>query len=87
MKDMEIVICAAVKTTDGKIIRGHRHHHCIRAINDIPGAKVNQQAQGFITSRNRYFTREEGLKIQKQAGIKSKNKDGYSHVLFSEDLY
>ena len=87
--DKEIVICAAVKTNTGKIFRGHRHGDCIRAITDRrfePGH--NLEDQGFITSRNRYVTREEGRKIQDEAGIKSMNSEGYMPgTLFSEDLY
>ena len=44
--------------------------------------------QGFITSKNRYVSREEGRKLQDEAGIKSIDKDGYRYnTLFSEDLY
>jgi hypothetical protein len=47
------------------------------------------QAQGFITSKNRYVDRKEAFNIQKLAGIKSVAKDGYdpSKELYSEDLY
>lgn len=85
----EIVICAAVLTTEGEVIRGHRHSNCIHMILDMGGAPVaTPEAQGFITSRNRYVTREEGRKLQDAAGIKSVAKDGYvGNMLFSEDLY
>lgn len=44
--------------------------------------------EGFITSKNRYVSREEGKKLQEKAGIKSADKNGYRHkTLFSEDLY
>ena len=82
----EIVICAAIKYKDGTIIRGHRHGDCAfdcdRPLNkDFKGC-----VQGFITSKNRFVTREEGRKLQDAAGIKS--VDGYrSNTLFSEDLY
>ena len=54
--DREIVICSAVIATDGTIVRGHRHGDCMMAI-DRMGKKVGQE-QGFITSKNRYVSRE-----------------------------
>ena len=86
---MEIVICAAVKTTNGKIIRGHRHSDCFSSIYD---RKLKPEksclAEGFITSKNRFVTRAVGRKLQDKAGIKSADKEGYrDNILFSEDLY
>lgn len=92
----EVVICAAVKSTTGVIVRGHRHGDCIygmvsgRIMKDgkklIPGRK--QEDQGFITSKNRYVTREEGRILQDAAGIKSVAERGYEgNTLYSEDLY
>jgi hypothetical protein len=44
--------------------------------------------QGFITSRNRYVDRQEGMRLQLAAGIESVAKGGYrGETLFSEDLY
>lgn len=86
----EICICAAVKTECGKIIRGHRHFDCIRSINerDLKIAYPSNEAQGFITSLNRFVSRTEGRKLQDQAGLLSVAKDGFrSGTLFSEDLY
>lgn len=86
---MEIVICAAVKTTKGKVFRGHRHADCIRTMLEN-GFKPSHSpdAQGFITSKNRYVTRERGRKLQDAAGIKSVSPEGYmGDTLFSEDLY
>lgn len=86
----EICICAAVKTTKGYIVRGHRHADCIQSIRRM-GLKPSSSpsAQGFITSKNRYVTREQGRKLQEDAGIPSADKNGYmgSKELFSEDLY
>jgi hypothetical protein len=89
-KDKEIVICSAVKTTTGKIFRGHRHGDCMRAIQDRHLAVGHSpEDQGFITSLNRYVNRKEAYDIQINAGIKSINPDGYCEVgqLYSEDLY
>lgn len=88
--DQEIVICSAVIGEDGTIVRGHRHNDCILSLveRDIKPAS-GSESQGFMTSRNRYVTREEGRKIQESAGIKSVDPQGYrgTTLLFSEDLY
>lgn len=86
---LEIVICAAVKSTTGRIIRGHRHGDCFKAIlaRDMRPSS-SQSAQGFITSKNRYVTREVGRKLQDAAGIPSVAEHGYEGTtLYSEDLY
>lgn len=87
--EKEIAICAAVRTTTGKVFRGHRHSDCFMAIKGrflIPGDK--EEDQGFITSRNRYVDRIEGKKLQDAAGIPSLDPNGYhGNRLFSEDLY
>lgn len=86
----EIVICAAVKTTVGIPIRGHRHADAIWTIKRM-GAKPSSSpnAQGFITSRNRFVNRQLGYILQKKAGIESAAPEGYdpSEELYSEDLY
>lgn len=86
----EICICAAVKTRSGKIFKGHRHSHAIHAAIDEGWTPkdLSFADQGFITSKNRYVTREEGRKLQDAAGIKSADPEGYrGNTLFSEDLY
>ena len=82
----EIVICAAIKYKDGLIIRGHRHGDCAFDCDRPLKKDFKGHIQGFITSKNRFVTREEGRKLQDAAGIKS--VDGYrGDTLFSEDLY
>ena len=84
----EICICAAVKTEDGVLIRGHRHSDCLYKIHSMGKTRLKEKnAQGFITSRNRFVDRTEGLKLQKEAGITSADPEGYGYQLFSEDLY
>lgn len=87
----EICICAAVKTKEGRIIRGHRHSDCLQAIHTrhlTPAENQHGDGQGFITSLNRYVDRKEGLRLQLEAGIKSVDPSGkYGSELYSEDLY
>jgi len=90
--DKEICICAAIKYKKHKIeviIRGHRHGDCMYNVFNRPDKKEYKElAQGFITSKNRFVTREQGRRLQDKAGIKSADVDGYRYnTLFSEDLY
>jgi len=88
----EICICAAIKTTTGFIIRGHRHCDAIRTATGIKALtefEIKHAEQGFITSKNRFVDRKEGCKLQKDAGIESVDRQHpYLHgELYSEDLY
>lgn len=87
MSDPEICICAAIRTVDGTVIRGHRHHDCLRSAGEIPNMIVLHAEQGFITSRNRFVDRREGLKLQLDAGKASMDGPYRSVGLFSENLY
>jgi hypothetical protein len=90
---LEIVICAAIRMPDGYIVRGHRHCHCIATAYDIPRYRESWECphgddQGFVTSLERYVTREEGYALQRAAGRNSVAPGGYrGETLFSEDLY
>ena len=92
-KDIEIVICAAVRASDGKVVRGHRHNDAMRTLQGMPAYREERpygDNQGFVTSRNRYVNRTEGCEIQKTAGIKSVMPEGEQYLggeLYSEDLY
>lgn len=84
----EVCICAAIKTKEGKLIRGQRHPDCrVSAVNYGLTPSQALADEGFITSENRYVDRKEGLQLQKAAKIKSAYKDGYASELRSEDLY
>ena len=90
--EKEIVICAAVRALTGKIVRGHRHADAIRTLQGMPLYEQERPSgdnQGFVTSRNRYVTRKEGMELQIAAGITSHDtKNPYcGGELYSEDLY
>lgn len=94
LTDREICICAAIRMPDGYIVRGHRHGDALHTAANIPRYQSltrwpHGDDQGFITSRNRYVNRAEGLLLQETAGIKSANHEGeyWGHELYSEDLY
>lgn len=69
IEDKEMVICAAVRTLEGRIIRGHRHTDCFNTIKDLNLIYSNiPEDQGYLTSKNRYVVREEGERIFKENG-------------------
>lgn len=92
---LEICICAAIQLPTGEIFRGHRHSDAIRTALDIPliaaaksGNYISEAVQGFITSRNRFVTREEAVELQRVARIPSADSGKLpERMLFSEDLY
>lgn len=80
----EIIICAAIKDSNNRIFRGHRHHDAIHAMSTRPGnARVVEE--GFITSSNRFVGRKEAMEVQIKAGKMPYSEKGID--LFSEDLY
>jgi hypothetical protein len=63
---LEIVICAAVRASNGKIVRGHRHNDAIRALQAMQGYEGEQpdgDDQGFVTSTNRFVNRLEAYRL------------------------
>lgn len=91
-KNPENCICAAIRASDGSIVRCHRHNDGLRTLRDIPGKEYEYGDkgcnQGFVTSSGRYVTREEGYLLQITAGIPSVAPTGYIEGdLYSEDLY
>jgi hypothetical protein len=87
----EFCICAAVKTAEGRIIRGHRHDGAIITAGNmgLKLASYDEDQQGFVTSRGRYVNRTEAAALQRAAGIRSIDERhiDFPDELFSEDLY
>jgi hypothetical protein len=62
----EIVIGAAVRASNGKVVRGHRHIDAIRSLQGMTGYEDEcpQGAdQGFITLSNRFVDRAEAYRL------------------------
>jgi hypothetical protein len=95
----EYILCAAIYYQDGKVYPhqpknidtgivacGRRHHNCFSILYSLLGDNYNvtlAESQGFLTSKDRYVTREEGAEIAFKSGqIKQKQE-----TMFSEDLY
>lgn len=74
----------------GIVFCGYRHGQCIYskcAITGLRDAESGENEQGFLTSKNRFVSREEAFEI----AVKQNQIIDYSQVrcnkLFSEDLY
>jgi len=62
----EVVVCAAVRASNGKIVRGGRHFDAIRALQEMPGYENEYPEgddQGFVTLDNRFVNREEAYRL------------------------
>lgn len=69
-----------------KLPRPYRHHHCIKLAFDKLRKPITTASQGFITSEDRYVSREEALTIARQSGQLTQQ---HSHPtkLFSESIW
>jgi hypothetical protein len=100
--DQEYVLCAAIwykdlpitrllptNLTQGTVVCGHRHPHCIAIVKELADLRsviteVGSYTQGFLTSKNRFVDRKEGAIIfQSYGGVLKYSSD----TLYSEDLY
>lgn len=62
----EIIMCAAVRASDGKIVRGRRHIDAVRALQEMLGYECEQprgKDKGFVTSADKFVSREEAVPI------------------------
>lgn len=88
---LEECICAAILMPGGEVVRGHRHDSCYDVVRKRPAADreiICRALQGFVTSRNRFVDRYEGMALQRAAGKESAiHGELRGDQLFSEDLY
>lgn len=74
----------------GIVFCGHRHGQCIYtkcAITGLRDAESGDNEQGFLTSKNRFVTREEALEIALKQNQVIDITQIRGNRLFSEDLY
>jgi hypothetical protein len=68
--------------------RPNRHHHIIRLIADeIPGAHITQEWQGFTDDTGKFLGRREALEIALKLGQVKDPASIRCGTLFSEDLW
>lgn len=93
------IICSAIYYDDGKkreympkniergiVVCGRRHHNCFRILLEIFKHYPLSVVQGFLTTDDRFVTREEAFYIARNAG-QLINNCTETHVLTSEDLW
>lgn len=87
-----------INIKSGIVVSGHRHPHCKVILmswlypnwqtdtlqEQIKNQVNNKEVQGFLTSTNRFLTREEACKLWIEQGHKPQFQ---TDTLFSEDLY
>lgn len=74
----------------GLVFSGHRHGQCIYTKCSVTGLRdceSGENVQGFLTNKNRFVTREEGLTIALREDQVIDLSQVRGDRLFSEDLY
>lgn len=74
----------------GIVFCGYRHGHCIYtkcAITGLRDDESGENEQGFLTSFNRFVSREEALEIALKTNQVLDLKEIRGNKLYSEDLY
>jgi len=88
-KDLQKPVYGPKNIVEGIVFCGHSHLMCLHQMIAMTGkrqAEVGAYEEGFITSTNRFVTREEAAKIA--LSCKQIEKLKYSSKdLYSEDLY
>lgn len=77
----------------GLVVEGHRHADIIRTMVNLLGKRTCQfgedcagdSVQGFVTNKNRFVDRVEGLKIAREAN--QLITETTFNELYSEDIY
>lgn len=89
-RDTKKYIHQPANIQSGYVICGLRHHNCFYTNSLIYGEEYHknkvEEMQGFLTSNNRFVSRQEAASIAREANqIKGEFKN--MEILYSEDLY
>jgi hypothetical protein len=74
----------------GMVFMGHRHHNCMYQMIAISGKyqhQAGEEIQGFLTSKNRFVNRNEGLEIALKMNQVIDLDDVHGYKLYSDNLY
>jgi len=74
----------------GLVFTGHRHGQCIYtkcAVTGLRDCESGEHEQGFLTSKNRFVSREEALIIALEQNQVLDLNEVRGNRLYSEDLY
>ena len=89
-KDIPIRSTNPINCDKGLVFTGHRHGQCIYtkcAVTGLRDAESGENEQGFLTSKNRFVSREEALEIALRENQVIDLSQIRGNRLFSEDLY
>jgi len=89
-KEIPYAYTNPINCSIGLVFCGHRHGQCIYtkcAVTGLRDAESGENEQGFLTSKNRFVTREEALIIALRENQVMDIKEIRGNVLYSEDLY
>lgn len=89
-KEMPIEVYLPKNLDKGIVFSGHRHGQCIYTkcvITGLRDAESGENEQGFLTSKNRFVSREEALIIALRENQVIDLSQIRGDRLFSEDLY
>ncbi len=82
-----MVVCAANRHTDGRIVLGVRHFDMLMQ-NQMGDDKTWRNSdQGFVDCRGNFLTREEAWVVASENGQIIRRVGGDGKKLFSENLY
>lgn len=92
-KDMPTAKYLPTNIDKGLVVEGHRHADIIRTMVNLLGKRTCQfgencagdSEQGFVTNKNRFVDRVEGLKIAREAN--QLITETTFNELYSEDIY
>lgn len=86
-----VVVCAAIRRKDGKMVCGARHYDPAMRGQFLRGGKRPKKwisaEQGFIDQFGVFMNREEAYKVADAAGQIKYGMDHSKGTLYSEDLY
>lgn len=82
------ILHAAIRTDQGVVIVGKRHHNCIAIMVECGYPTPVRGEQGFVDDSGHFHNRADALVIARDAGqLEGREKHGPANILFSEDLY
>lgn len=86
-----VVVCAAIRRKDGKIVCGARHYDAVMRGQILRGGKRPNKwlsaEQGFIDQFGVFMNRQEAWTVADTAGQVNYGRDYSEGTLYSEDLY
>lgn len=88
---VRVVVCAAIRSKDGKVVCGARHYDVAMRDQFLRGGKRTKKwigaEQGFIDQFCVFMNRQEAYEVAFAAGQVKYGPEHSKGTLYSEDLY